>query len=93
MDLLQVILIDIIVLVLSLAIIVGIMYFRNLKTVKQGQAKYVKLHEELKSGKKVMFANGLMGTLVSVKENTCEVEVAKGVVIEISRYCISEIVK
>lgn len=93
MDLFQIILVDLAVLVVSVAVVIGIMYMRNLKAVKGSQAKYVELHKELKSGKKVMFANGLMGTLVSVKEKTCEVEVAKGVVIEISRYCISEIVK
>jgi preprotein translocase subunit YajC len=40
---------------------------------------------ELRAGTKVLFAGGLIGTIVEVKDATFRVEVADGVVLEIAR--------
>ena len=51
------------------------------------------LHANLKVGQRVAFAGGLFGKLVRVGEETCDVEVKSGAVIEVSRYAIQEISK
>lgn len=90
-DLIQTILVVFAVDIVIVAAVVGFVYFKNLKTIKGSQQHYMKVHEELKTGKQVQFAGGLIGKVVSVKEDTCDVEIAKDVVITISRYSINSI--
>ncbi len=54
---------------------------------------FAKMHRELAAGRRVVFAGGLYGRLVRVGTTTCDVEVASGVVVEVSRYAIQQIVK
>lgn len=46
------------------------------------------VHTELKIGSKIMFAGGIYGKVVGIEEETVNVEVARGTVIQISRYAI-----
>lgn len=79
---------------LAFLIICALFYYvmssRGLK--KQAQIME-QLHKNLKVGQKVSFSNGLFGKLVRVGNETCDIEVKSGVVIEVSRYAISQIVK
>ena len=46
------------------------------------------VHTELKIGSKIMFAGGIYGKVVGIEDETVNVEVAKGTVIQISRYAV-----
>lgn len=87
-DIIKICLVDAFILV----VVFAVMGIRNYSTVKKSREKFVKLHEELKPGKKVQFAGGFVGKLIRVQEETCDVEIAKDVVVTISRYSISEII-
>jgi len=55
---------------------------------------YIKdFQEQLKPGKKILFAGGILGKIVSVGEEYVTVELAKGNNIKVSRYGIQEIVE
>ncbi len=70
-------------------VISQILSHRNLKKKKE---YFKKLHKDLKPGKEVMLTGGIYGKIVSLKEDTAIINVAKDVNIKVSRYSISEIV-
>ena len=43
---------------------------------------------ELRAGAKVVFAGGLIGTIVEAKELTFKIEIASGVAIEVARNAV-----
>ena len=72
-------------------VILGIYYIFSRKNMKRQQQYFEKLHAELQVGKRVVCANGLYGTVKKVDEEKVDVEIAKGVVITVSRFAISEV--
>ncbi len=81
---------SIVFLVFLLVIGVGATVANYLRMRKQ-KDYYKDVHTELAVGKKVAFSSGLMGKLVRVGKETCDIEVKSGAVIEVSRYAIQEI--
>lgn len=65
-----------------------ILIFISAKNVRKRSSELKDLHIELKNGMKIMFCGGVYGKVVKVGDETVEVEVAKNVVISISRYSI-----
>jgi preprotein translocase subunit YajC len=60
------------------------------KTRKQ-RAYFLQLHRDMAVGCQVTFAGGLMGELVRVGEDSCDVKTKSGAVIEVSRFAIQTI--
>lgn len=77
---------------ITVAVLAGIgaliLIFISAKNIKKRTSELKDLHIELKPGMKVMFCGGIYGKVVSVGKETVEVEVAKNVVITVSRYSI-----
>lgn len=82
-----------IVLIAFLVIIIVIYYIINARGMKRQKAHFAELHQSLAPGKKVQLSNGIFGTLKRVGEETVDVEVKSGAVMEVSRFAISEIVE
>lgn len=59
--------------------------------MKRQQQYFEKLHADLQVGKRVICANGLYGTIKKMDEEKVDVEIARGVVITVSRFAISEV--
>ena len=74
-----------------IVVILGIYYFFSKKNMKHQQQYFEKLHLELKVGKRVLAANGIYGTVKKIENDQIELEIAKGLVITVSRYSVSEI--
>lgn len=72
-------------------IIALILIFISTKNIKKRTSELKDIHLELKPGMKIMFCGGIYGKIASVGKETVEVEVAKNVVITISRYSIQNI--
>ncbi len=72
-------------------IIALILIFISTKNIKKRTSELKDIHLELKTGMKIMFCGGIYGKIVSIGKETVEVEVAKNVVITISRYSIQNI--
>ena len=69
--------------------IVGlILSFISAKNLRKRREALGEVHTELKIGSKIMFAGGIYGKVVGIEEETVNVEVARGTVIQISRYAL-----
>jgi preprotein translocase subunit YajC len=68
-------------------------YLSNRGRVKKRKEHFAELHKSLAEGKKVVFAGGLYGVLKAVRDDTVDIKVKSGAIIEVSRYAISEIVE
>lgn len=73
------------VLLLVCALVISILSAKNMKKNRETMAK---LQADIKVGANVMFAGGLYGKIVKMKDDIIDVEISKGVVIQISRYSI-----
>ncbi|MDT2573140.1 preprotein translocase subunit YajC [Enterococcus raffinosus] len=82
-----------IVMIAFLIIMALIYYLVSRKGVKKRKEHYQKLHQSLQSGQKVQLSSGILGTLRRVDEEIVELEIKSGIVMEVSRYAISDIIK
>lgn len=87
----NIILVSSLTFIVFVVVILGIYYIFSRKNMKHQQQYFEKLHAELQVGKRVICANGLYGTVKKVDEEKVDVEIAKGVVITVSRFAISEV--
>ena len=69
--------------------IVGlILSFISAPNMRKRREALGEVHTELKIGSKIMFAGGIYGKVVGIEEETVNVGVARGTVIQISWYAI-----
>lgn len=87
----NIILVSSLTFIVFVVVILGIYYIFSRKNMKRQQQYFEKLHAELQVGKRVVCANGLYGTVKKVDEEKVDVEIAKSVVITVSRFAISEV--
>jgi preprotein translocase subunit YajC len=76
--------------VLYCVVVFGIIYLLMVRPNKKRMAEYQKMLDSLKVGDRVMAA-GIYGTVKKVNEKTIEVEVAKGVVIEVVKNAVASV--
>jgi preprotein translocase subunit YajC len=72
------------------AIIVAIIFAKG---VRKRREALQQAHMKVQSGMRVMFAGGVYGNVVEVKDNIVYIEISKDVIVEVSRYSIHEIKK
>ncbi|MBF6626604.1 preprotein translocase subunit YajC [Tuanshanicoccus lijuaniae] len=82
-----------IVLVVILSIMMLVYYLVSYRNIKQRRAHFEHLHQHLKPGQKVEFANGLIGKVVKVELETCDIEIKSGAVVTVSRYAITDLLE
>ena len=73
------------VLLIIAALVLSFMSARNMKKSRERMAD---LQKNIKMGASVMFSGGIYGKIVGIKDEVIDVEVSKGVVLQISRYSI-----
>ncbi|MCI1666351.1 MAG: preprotein translocase subunit YajC [Atopobiaceae bacterium] len=61
--------------------------------VKRQKGYYEDIHKTLAVGQRVMFSDGIYGTVQRVGTEVCDIKVKSGAVMEVSRYAIQQIVK
>lgn len=72
-------------LLIVVALVVSILSAVNMRKSRERMAK---LQQDIKVGATVMFAGGIYGKIVKIQNDLIDVEVSKGVVIQILRYSI-----
>ncbi len=72
------------------AVVFGIIYLFMVRPNKRRMAEYQKMLDSLKVGNRVMAA-GIYGTIKKINEKTIEIEVAKGVVIEVNKNAVASV--
>jgi preprotein translocase subunit YajC len=70
--------------------IVVILYLFMIRPNKKRMAEYQKMIDSIKVGNRILAA-GIYGTVKKVNEKTVDVEIAKGVVVEISKNAIANV--
>lgn len=78
---------------LPFIIIIAIFYFMMIKPQQRKEKERKKEIEALRSGARILFGGGLIGTIVETKESTFLVEIASGVVVEIARGAVIRTLK
>ena len=69
-------------------IVFGIIYLLMVRPAKKRMAEYQKMLDSLKVGSRVL-AGGIYGTIKSINEKTIELEIAKGVVVEVNKNAVA----
>ena len=71
-------------------VIMAILYFFMIRPNKKRMAEYQKMLDSIKVGNRVLAA-GIYGTVKKVNEKTFDVEISKGVVVEISKNAVASV--
>jgi len=70
--------------------VVAILYFFMIRPSKKRMAEYQKMLDSIKVGSRVLAA-GIYGTVKKVNEKTIDVEIAKGVVVEMNKNAVANV--
>lgn len=73
-------------------LIFALFYFMMIRPQQRKEKERRKMIDELRAGRKVVFAGGLFGTIVEAKEATFRIEIADGVVVEVARASVQNAV-
>ena len=76
--------------ILYCAIIMAILYLFMIRPNKKRMAEYQKMLDSVKVGNRVLAA-GIYGTVKKVNEKTIDMEIAKGVVVEVNKNAIANV--
>lgn len=77
-------------LVLYCVVVFGIIYLFMVRPNKKRMAEYQKMLDAIKVGNRVLAA-GIYGTVKKVGDKTIEVEIAKGVVVEVNKNAVASV--
>jgi preprotein translocase subunit YajC len=78
---------------LPMVIIFAMLYFMMIRPQQRKEKERRKLIENIKSGERVMFSGGILGTVTNVKEGIFVVKIADNVKIEIARGAVIKVVE
>ncbi len=76
---------------LPMVLIFGIMYFMMIRPQQRKEKARREMINNLKTGARVMFSGGILGTVTNVKDGTFIVKVADNVKIEVARGAVSRV--
>ena len=76
-----------------LLILIAIFYFMLIRPQQRKEKERKAMIERIKSGERVMFSGGILGTVTNVKESTLVVKVAENVKIEIARGAVGRVLQ
>ena len=74
-------------------IIFGIFYFMLIRPQQRKEKERRKLIDNVKSGERIMFSGGILGTVTNVKDGVFVVKIADNVKIEIARGAVIKVVE
>ena len=78
---------------IMMALIFGIMYFMMIRPQQRKEKERRQMINDLKSGTRVVFSGGIIGTVTNVKDATFVIKVADNVKIEVARGAVSRILE
>ena len=76
--------------VIYCVIIMAILYFFMIRPNKKRMAEYQKMLDSIKVGNRVLAA-GIYGTVKKINDKSLDVEIAKGVVVEINKNAVAHV--
>ncbi len=88
----NIVLISVITFAVMIGLLMTVYTLISAKNIKKQRTRMPDLVSELKSGTKVMFAGGLIGTVVSKDDNFAKLRIDNNTVVEVAIYSISTII-
>ncbi len=82
-----------IALIIIIILIAIIVYVVNMKNLKKQKEHFKMIHQNIQIGTNVEVLNGIYGKISSVNEDTIDLKVKSGAVVEVSRYAVTKIIK
>lgn len=79
--------------VVPMILVFGILYFMMIRPQQRKEKERRAMIENLKSGTKVIFGGGFVGTVTNVKDSTFVIKVADNVKVEVLRGSVSRIIE
>lgn len=79
------------ILIVFVGATLGIYYLFTRKNYKEQREHFEKLHLNLKAGNMVEFSNGLIGEVIKVGDEFCDIKIKSGGVIQVSRFAITKL--
>lgn len=76
-----------------IAIMIAIFYFLMIRPQQKRAKERQKLLDAIKSGDRVVFGGGILGTVTNVKEKTILIKIADNVKIEVSRGAVTQVLE
>ena len=73
-------------------LLIALFYFMFIRPQQRKEKERRKMIDELRAGASVVFAGGIVGTIVEATEKTFKVETAPGTEMEILRSCVQGVV-
>ncbi len=70
----------------------GVFYFMMIRPQQRKEKERQKMISELRAGRRVSFAGGLIGTIVEAKEQTFVIEICAGTTVEVARGAVAGVV-
>lgn len=77
----------------TMGLIFAIFYFMLIRPQQRKEKERKKTIETLRAGQRVLFAGGLIGTIVETRQYTFVIDIAKGVNVEVARGAISRLLQ
>jgi len=74
-----------------MVIIFALFYFLLIRPQMRKEKERRKLIEAIKSGDRVVFAGGLLGTITNVKDQTFSIKIADNVKVEVVKSCVAQV--
>ncbi len=78
---------------LPFILLFGVFYFMMIRPNQRKEKERQKMISELRAGRKISFAGGLIGTIVEAKEQTFIVEICPGSTVEVARGAVAGVVE
>lgn len=76
---------------IPMIIIFAIFYFMLIRPQQRKEKERRAMIDAVKSGDRVMFSGGIIGTITNTKENTLMIKIADGVKIEVARGAVARV--
>ena len=78
---------------MPMLIIFGIFYFMLIRPQQRKEKERKQMIADIKSGARVMFSGGILGTVTNVKDGTFVIKIAEGVKVEVARGAVSRVLE
>jgi preprotein translocase subunit YajC len=78
---------------LPMLVIFGIMYFMMIRPQQRKEKERQAMIKAVKTGDRVLFSGGILGTVTNVKDNSVIIRIADGVKVEVIRGAIQKVLE
>lgn len=80
-----------IALIIIIVFIAVVVYVVNMKNLKKQKEHFKQIHQSIQVGAKVEVLNGIYGKVAAINEDTIDLKVKSGSIVEVSRYAVTKV--